>query len=357
MKTVVIYITRMFLTRFGICLLGFAALLQLLDLVENIRDLTIRDGGGFDIFLFYVGLRLPALITQMLPISVLLGTLLTLLTLANNNEIIALKSVGMSFYKTLVCMLPIGITVAGAYYLFSDLVTPYADRKLQTWWNETTPLSAQTLPPKVWLRDGRSVVSVDRIQPNGRELFGLVIYVRDSEAIASERISARRAIFADGDWLLTDVTRQKFIGNDVGLTETFSELAWDTKLSPVNLAELSVPPRFFTVRQLWRIVHGEWIGSRALYFYEARLQKKIASPISLLLMLLIAAPVAQTIRRHGSGGLALVLGISIGFSYFIVDGLVLTLGEGGVLPGALAAWVPTLIFASVGGAILVHREQ
>ena len=357
MITIILYITRMFLMRFGICLLGFAALLQLLDLVENIRDISSRDDGDFGTILFYVSLRLPALITQMVPLSVLLGTLLTLLTLANNNEIVALKSVGLSFYRTLAYMLPIGITVAIIYYISSDFITPYTDRRLQIWWNETTPLSAQSVPPRIWLRDGTDVVSIDRIQPNGKELFGLVIYRRDSQAMASGRLSARRAVYADGDWLLVDVTRQKIMGTEIGSIEVLPELLWETKLSPGNLAELSVPPRFFTIRQLTRILSGDWVGSRALYFYQTRLQKKIASPISLLLMLLIAAPVAQTIRRHGSGSLALVTGISIGFSYFIIDGLVLTLGEGGVLPGFLAAWVPTLIFASVGGAILVHREQ
>ncbi len=46
----------------------------------------------------------------------------------------------------------------------------------------------------------------------------------------------------------------------------------------------------------------------------------------------------------------MAIGFGLGFLYFISDGLVMSLGETGAVPPVVAAWLPILVFASVGGA-------
>lgn len=357
MLTIALYVSRLFLGRFLLCALGFTAVIQILELLEVARDLAVRGDGGFLITLYYTGLRFPAVLVQTVPLSVLMGALLALLHLAANNEIIALKSVGISFYAVIAALLPVGLMVALGYHILGDVIAPAADRNLQHWWSETTPLAQQTVPPRAWMRDGDSVVVVDRILPKGDELFGVTIHVRDAEANMTERLVAEQARYEDGRWTLHSVHRQLVTEAPGAPREEIASLHWATGLKPENLAEIAVPPRIFTFAQLRRVLTGEWVGSRAQYYYQTKLHKKIAGPISLLLLILIAAPVAQTIRRESSGGLALVFGVILGFGYFVADGLVLTLGEGGLLPGLVAAWTPTLIFTAVSGAILLHREH
>ena len=50
------------------------------------------------------------------------------------------------------------------------------------------------------------------------------------------------------------------------------------------------------------------------------------------------------------------IGFGLGFLYFISDGLVMSLGETGAVPPVVAAWLPILVFASVGGAWLIRLE-
>ncbi|MCW5729757.1 MAG: LPS export ABC transporter permease LptG [Alphaproteobacteria bacterium] len=357
MLTIGVYVSRLFLGRFLLCALGFTAVIQILELLEVTRDLAVRGDGGFLVTLYYMGLRFPAILVQTVPLAVLMGALLALLHLAANNEIIALKSVGISFYAVLASLLPVGLLVALGYHVLGDLVAPAADRKLQFWWNETTPLAQQSLPPRAWMRDGDSVVVVDRIHPRGDELYGVTIHVRDAAANMTERLVAEQARYEDGQWRLYSVHRQLVNEAPGAQREEIPMLPWASGLTPANLAEIATPPRIFTFTQLRRVLSGEWVGSRAQYYYQTKLHKKIAGPVSLLLLILIAAPVAQTIRREGTGGLALVFGVILGFGYFVADGLVLTLGEGGLLPGIVAAWMPTLIFTMVSGAILLHREH
>src|SRR3546814_3144490 len=84
------------------------------------------------------------------------------------------------------------------------------------------------------------------------------------------------------------------------------------------------------------------------------MQKRIALPAAVLIMLLLAAPVAQGLQRHGGIVAGLAAGTGLGFLYFITDGFVLALGEAGAIPPVLAAWTPALIFASLGGAAQIR---
>jgi lipopolysaccharide export system permease protein len=52
----------------------------------------------------------------------------------------------------------------------------------------------------------------------------------------------------------------------------------------------------------------------------------------------------------------MAIGFILGFLYFIADGLVMSLGETGAVPPVLAAWMPIVVFASVGGAWLIRLE-
>jgi lipopolysaccharide export system permease protein len=74
------------------------------------------------------------------------------------------------------------------------------------------------------------------------------------------------------------------------------------------------------------------------------------------MMVLLAAPVAQSMQRQGGMVRGLALGVVLGFLYFVTDGFVLTLGEAGALPPVVAAWSPALLFGIVGSATLVRME-
>ena len=54
--------------------------------------------------------------------------------------------------------------------------------------------------------------------------------------------------------------------------------------------------------------------------------------------------------------MGVTIGFCLGFLYFLTDGLVLALGETGAVPPLLAAWLPIVLFAAIGGAWLIRQE-
>jgi lipopolysaccharide export system permease protein len=132
---------------------------------------------------------------------------------------------------------------------------------------------------------------------------------------------------------------------------------WQTRLSPAEFSNLVEVPQAMSLHKIWTFINNDQIGVRPSYFYETWLQKRIAIPVGSVLMILLAAPVAQSLQRRGrslAGGIA--IGFGLGFLYFITDGLVMSLGESGAVPPFFAAWLPPLLFASLGGIMLIRLE-
>jgi lipopolysaccharide export LptBFGC system permease protein LptF len=56
-------------------------------------------------------------------------------------------------------------------------------------------------------------------------------------------------------------------------------------------------------------------------------------------------------------GWLIAVGVAVGFVCWTFDGLVLAIGDLGLVPPALAAWMPLLVFASIAASIMLHEER
>ncbi|HYE52889.1 MAG TPA: LPS export ABC transporter permease LptG [Azospirillaceae bacterium] len=350
------YLSKAFLTRFLAALLAFTALLQLLDLLDAASQVLERGGGVGDIA-WYALLRLPVIVERLVPLAVLIGSLATLLGLAQNNEIVALKSAGMTPYRLLLVLTPAALAVSVFHFVLSDQVAPRAERAFLTWWQEGAPPGEEAREEKtVWLRAGATVVSVGRVLEKGRVLDRVELFPRDTEGRVTERVTAERATYADGAWMLHGVRRLVLKPGAVGDVQVLDAMPWEVGLHPTNVVEVAAPTERIPAMRLRTILSGEWAGANSPAYYRTRLHETYAGPLASLIMLLLSAPVAHGMRRGGTLSKGLAVGVVIGLCYLLADGMLAALGEAGALPAALAAWAPTVLFASIGGAILVHVE-
>jgi lipopolysaccharide export system permease protein len=74
-------------------------------------------------------------------------------------------------------------------------------------------------------------------------------------------------------------------------------------------------------------------------------------------MPLLAASAAFGLARSGRVLLRAVIGMALGFSYFLADNLSLALGNTGAYPPFLAAWAPFFLFLLIGEFVLVRQEE
>src|SRR6185369_11366432 len=94
--------------------------LQMLDLLSESGDILAHPGNGEAQLWVYVSLRFPQLMARFLPYSVLLATILTLATLNQNSEVIAMKAAGLSAHQVLAPLLITAAFVSVISFAFND---------------------------------------------------------------------------------------------------------------------------------------------------------------------------------------------------------------------------------------------
>ena len=115
MKTVRKLIYREVITSICLVTLGFLALFLFFDLVDELPAIGRKSplGGDDNVYqlshaLLYVGLQIPNHIYELLPISVLIGTIFVMARLAQSSEFTILRTSGLGPWKALRLLLTLG---------------------------------------------------------------------------------------------------------------------------------------------------------------------------------------------------------------------------------------------------------
>ena len=333
--------------------MGLSFLVVILDFLAHAEEVLESSNGEATALFRYTLLRLPEIMSDMIPFSVLLAVLMTLSGLVRMQELVALRSAGVSQFRLILALLPAAILVAGSQFLLNDNLVPGSVRGLRAWgigdYKELVNNGTQT-----WLRDGDMIISVRAVDDDNNAMHGVTIYLRDADGVLTERIFAAEARRETGGWVLNEVTRIRMSDQS---TENFPSMPWNGEFRPALFSSFAVHPRELTFKEVRKFVGETAFGNRPKYFYLTWLHKKIAVPVASLLMLLLTVPLAQRFQREGGHAWMLTIGVAVGFIYFVVDGLTLTIGEAGLLPPVIAAWGPTLLFGLVGASIAFHHER
>ncbi|HVT51153.1 MAG TPA: LptF/LptG family permease [Dongiaceae bacterium] len=359
MSTFSRYILRVFFTQFALLLISFTALMQLFDLLSNSIDVLRRSDGALSELGIYAVLRLPEIVSFLIPFVVLLAALMTLGRLERDNEILAYKASGAPYNAVLLAFLPAVALVAIGHFILADQIVPRAINTMVKLDIYVDKISRADDSPSLFLQDGKSVVEVGKVESYGALLRRVKIYARTDNGVISAFREAGTAHYDTKQhaWTLRDVWSTTISPDHATNSVYQGEQPWDTTLTPTEFSNLIELPQAMPLTKIWAFATSDEVGVRPTYFYEAWLQKRFAIPVSSILMILLAAPVAHSVYQRGrglAGGMA--VGFILGFLYFVADGLVMSLGESGAVPPVVAAWMPILVFASIGGAWLIRLE-
>jgi len=356
-RTVSLYMGRMFLMRTFAILTALVFVLQFLDLLSETGNILAHAGNGQAEVLHYVSLRLPEIISRFLPFSVLLGTILTLSTMNQNSEIVALKASGLSAHQVLAPLILASIGVAIVSFAFNDRIVSRATATLTQWKNaDYAPVPIDRGDrSNVWVRDGDDLVEVDQIRGRGdaAKLSDVTLYDRTGGSLVGI-IRAPHGVRAGTGWKIWPTTRFDVASGkmtNIGTVIVAKGVRPDQfTLATVDADGLS----FFALRSAINDLADAGRPTKAL---EGSMWHKLSGPLSALLMPLLGAIAAFGLARSGKLFIRAVIGMALGFAYFVADNFALAMGNLGAYPPFLAAWAPFLLFFLIGEAVLIRTEE
>jgi lipopolysaccharide export system permease protein len=350
------YLSTMLLKRTFGALLVLVGLLQVVDLFDATSQVLER-GLGVGGIVEYEVLRMPVMIEQILPVSMLIGALTCFTGLARNSEMAALRATGTTIYRIVALLLPAAALVAALHFLIADQITPRSQQAFTVWWNSHPPQTQKvaTKVKPVWFRTGSYLVYAEGASADGRRLDKPRIYRRDETGRMSERLVARSAGFGvDGHWIL-DGAQQLDVAPTALTSALRGNRVWDVDLNPADVVTVFSPEERISAGKAIRAITGDRPADKSPAYYATRIQRALAEPLGAVVMLLLAAPAALAHQRNNQTTL-LMFSLAAGLMFLAVDGVLTALGQTNVLPPLLGAWAGPALFAALAGAALVHLE-
>ncbi len=348
------YLIKSFVVRFLALLFGLVIFLQTLDLLATANEVLAGGGPPAASLFRYVLLRSPSLIETVAPLAALLGALTAFVVLATNSEIIAMRAAGRSVLSLVGGLSAVGFIFALLLFVFSDRVVVHANTELEAWRDAGFKSEAEEVPTgeNSWLTEGNTIIRIGKIQREGGVLQDVRVFRLGENAEVVDILSIRLAIWEDGRWSTFEPRR---IG---GTGPADAPVVWETNMRPEHFARFAnQAPNQLSLNALQEYVGEASMGSRPGYFYATWIQQKVAGPLALALMPLLAGIAAFAHHRQGSSIMAVVWGITFGFLFVVIDNILLAMGQFGSLPPAVAAWLPIALFATVGFWIVFNFEN
>jgi lipopolysaccharide export system permease protein len=350
-STVSRYIGRLFLMRFAILLLGLAALVVFLDFLADGDDVIDAGVGIVTPIARYTILRLPEIVAELIPITAMLAGFVTFAGLARHRELTAMLGAGISKFKLAAAVLPAAVLVAGMQFLIEDQAVPLAVGELRAWGvGDYSDSSSNT----TWIRQGTDIVRIHRLDRAARTLNGVTIFRRDEAGNLLERIEADTAVQHGAGWTLEGVRR-----SSPGAPKAVEQerLDWPQGLRLDLLVSAATQPKETPLMALLEVSDQSDLGTQPGYRYKVWLNERLAGPVTSIVLILLTVALAQPFESRTGRGLLMAIWLGLGFVSWTFDGLVLTFGEIGLLPPALAAWTPVLVFAALAITIMLHDER
>jgi lipopolysaccharide export system permease protein len=356
-KRIALYLAKLFVLRTVAVLGALVLILMTLDLLGESGKILRQPGNGDAELWKYVSLRVPALINRFLPFAVLLGTLITLATLNQNSEIISMKAAGVSAHQIIAPLIVASMLIAVIAFAFQERFVTRAIATQEAW----EAVDYGPLPPEsrtsqnVWVRQRDDLIFARLVSGRGQgtRLQDVRIYDRTGGTLMSLIIAKRGRPQGDG-WLVEDV--EQFEVANTRVTKLPS-LIVAQGVDPTQFTLANVDPEQKDFRTLRDAIDQMKASGRETSALEAGLWHKISGPLSVLLMPLLAGVAAFGLARSGQLFLRVILGMALGFAYFVADNFALAMGNFGAYPPALAAWAPFFLFLMIGEAVLIRTEE
>lgn len=348
------YLIRGFLAPF-IFSLSIVLILFIVVDVFNRLDEILKSHADSAVILTYYANLVPVVLVQVIPIAVLISMLYLFGHLNRNNEIIAMRASGVSSFSLLAPFLFVGLLISFGVFLLSETVVPRAT-VVSTSIKEgllekgRSDLNERAIRNVALYASGNRMVFAREFAILSGTLHDVVVLEDDHSRTLRSKLTARKAVYENGDWIGKDVIEHRLdaSGDVIGEPVVSAERSLGLDRHPEDFIREASQVEFMNTRELKNYIDNlKGASDRIARRLAVDFHYKIAFPFVSFVVVIIGAPLAMRPDR-GSAMVGMGTSFIVILLYYGSLSLSLALGKGGHVPPILAAWASNLAFTLVG---------
>jgi len=303
----------------------------------------------------YILWSVPKRLYDYFPTATLIGSLLGLGNLAANSELTAMRAAGISIRQIVMMTLKLGFVLALLVFALGEWVAPRTESIGNSFKVQMLQTQLSIGNQGLWIKDGNRILNIEKLW-SPQKMEGVSIYQINPQAGRIEAIThAARAERDAQGWVLYGINRQ--VINDDGIThESYAQQRQDPFVPEQVLTIAAVKPNQLAARELADYIQHQRENDLNSDRFEQAFWQHFTTPLSTLVMLIIAAPFVFGFQRTAGAGQRIFIGILIGIVFFLFNRILGNIGIVYGIPPLLSASLPLLVFLA-GGLWMLRRVR
>ena len=350
------YIIRKFLGTFIFTILIAVAIVIVFDLSEKISKFVDKGVPLKEIVFEYYAGFIPWIVNSFSPLFVFISAIFFTSKMAQNSEIVAILSGGISFRRLLApYMFSAGVIALLSLLLGLYVIPPANEHRLafENKYIKTQQIAADNLRNIHYQLSPGEFVYVEQFSRWANTAYRFTLERVEEGRIVS-KLSAESAAWDStlGGWRLKNYYIRDFYGESE-MVRTGRALDTVISLTIEDFYRRKNIVESLSERDLNELIEVQKMRGDALV-KNALIEKnnRIAMPFSAFVLTVIAVSLSSR-KKRGGLGLNIGIGLALSFSYILFMRFSQMFVHTGLMSPALALWIPNIVFAIV--AFILYR--
>jgi lipopolysaccharide export system permease protein len=352
------YILKRYLATFVVMLLLFIPIGIVIDVAEKINKILESKVPFKAVAIYYLDFTIY-FANLLFPIFLFLSVIWFTSKLANNTEIIAILSSGISFTRFLRPYI-LGATMVSVFALIMGFfLVPKASKGFNDFRYTYLKNNAEIRENSNVFRQisDDEFIYVSNFNSVSKTAFNFTLEKFKGEKL-EYKILASRLKWNEKDSTYTMFGYQK---RKVGIYGDILEKA-EKKDTIFNFDLEDLTPVIYiaetlTLPELYKFIKKEKArGNANINTYLVVLYRKYSLPVTAFILTIIAVSVSS-MKRRGGMGVNLAIGIVLAFTYIFFDKIFGTMAEKSSIPPFIAVWFPNFVFGILAVYLLKNAKR
>jgi lipopolysaccharide export system permease protein len=285
-------------------------------------------------------------------LSALLGSIVALGIMADNRELVAMQTAGISAKRICGAVMATGVILMIGTIILAEFIAPPLERLarlrfLQARYGQDFLVSQSGF----WVRQGQLLIHVDRLI-SATEAADVELYELDaSGSLKSFRYASHASIQPDQSWLLRNV-QQKIIRDGVIQHQVLATYALNAFLSTEQAQLLNYPPESLSLSELLDYIQNLRARGQNITVYVYAFWQKICLPFTTPVMVLWALTFIFGPLRTRTAGQRIASAMLVGVMFYLLNQLLGHFGRLMALPAIVTTLLPVALLLIVALQLL-----
>lgn len=352
------YIIKKFLGTFIFILFLIIVVVIVFDFNEKIDKFTSSHAPWQKIFFTYYLNYIPYFANLFSPLFVFIAVIFFTSKLADNTEIIAMRSNGMSFRRLLKPYMISAALIAIVSFILGAYIIPHSNITRINFESKYIKKQEISIVENVQLQVDTGVVAYIGTYNNKTKVglnFSLDKFV--NKKLVSHMTAMRIQYDTISDvryrWKIYEYRIRKLRGMHEVITSG-RQMDSIISMEPADLIYTRNQQETMTMPELDDFIQKQRLrGSTNVSIFEVEYHKRIAAAFAAFILTLIGVTLSCE-KRKGGMGLSLGLGLALSFSYILFQSVSSTFAINAGWPPMLSVWIPNIIFLFI--AFYLYRR-